>query len=68
MPTKWITDSPPDDNITVLARLDYGELPVWPCYREAGQWFSDEDRMVISDVTGWMHLVDAEKILDEETV
>jgi len=62
----WITNQLPDDNITVLVRLDYGVMPIWPCFRVAGRWYSDDGLVVISDVTRWMHLDDAAALLDRK--
>jgi len=61
---RWITDTLPDDEITVLMRLNDLEYPVWPGFRENDQWNSSDGSTVEGPVLGWMHLEDAASILD----
>lgn len=60
----WITNSLPDDEITVLMRLKDDEYPVWPGFIDEGIWCSCDASIVEGPVLGWMHLEDAAKALD----
>lgn len=59
----WITDTLPDDELTVLMRLQDDEYPVWPGFRDSDEWHSCDGSTVIGPVLGWMHLEDAAKRL-----
>jgi hypothetical protein len=61
---QWITDSLPDDEMTVLMRVQDTEYPVWPGFRDGGQWCYADGSTVEGPVLGWMHLEDAATILD----
>jgi len=63
---RWITDTFPDDEVTVLLRLDDAEYPVWPGFREDGQWRSADATTICGPVRGWMHLEDAANHLDSK--
>ena len=63
MNATWRTDLP-DDEITVLMRLDDPENPVWPGWRDGGTWRNADGSAVEGEVLGWMHLEDAANTLD----
>ena len=44
----------PDDDTTVLIRMDDGE--VWTGYVDAGQWLNVSGYAMSAQVTHWMHL------------
>lgn len=48
-----LTD-PPDDEITVLLNDPKADEPVWPGYKEAGEWFYLEGHNVTPIL--WAHL------------
>lgn len=53
---EWInvSDSLPDDEITVLVELDDGE--VWTGYLDNGIWRYVSADLISAKVTGWQHL------------
>ncbi len=61
---RWITDTLPDDEMTVLMRLNDNEYPVWPGFRDDGEWRSCDGTTVAGPVLGWMQLEDAASALD----
>ncbi len=60
---RWITDTLPDDEMTVLMRLEDAEYPVWPGFRDEGEWRSADGTGVACRVLGWMQLEDAAMML-----
>ena len=59
----WHTDLP-DDEVTVLVRRDDEELPLSVGYHDDGDWYHNNGERMLFNVTGWMHLEDACKVLD----
>lgn len=62
--TKWIADRLPDDEITVLMRLDDPEYPILLGFIDGLLWRSADATPVVGTVKGWMHLEDAAQLLD----
>lgn len=64
-PGAWHTDLP-DDEISVLARVESDEYPIMPAYHDAERgWVNSESRSVIvQPVLGWLDLHEAAAILD----
>lgn len=61
----WITDSLPDEEMTVLMRLPQdSEYPIWPGFRDNNKWCSCDGSTVVGPVAGWMELETAAKALD----
>jgi hypothetical protein len=63
---RWITDSLPDADMTVLLRLSGEEYPVWPGYHDGEGWRSAGGEELEGPVLGWMELGDAAAALDGE--
>lgn len=66
----WRKDLP-DDGIHVLVRTDDETLPVLTGYHSEEEWFNNESQPLTDEgfnVTGWMHLEDAARILDAATL
>lgn len=61
---KWITDTLPDSELTVLMRRQDEEYPVWPGYHDGEVWMDSDGFTVNCPVLGWMHLEDAAGLLD----
>ena len=64
MKKNWITDKLPDDEITVLMRLDDDEYPIWPGFHRDDMWFHEDGSSVWITVYGWMDLNEASSVLD----
>lgn len=58
----------PDDDISVLIRVESDEDPVTCGFHSDGAWCSFEIGVIDAPVTGWMHLHDAARILDAATL
>ena len=58
----------PDDEITVLLRLNDSEWPVSLGFHENGEWRDNlADQIATDIVLGWMHLEDAARLLDQQS-
>ena len=58
----------PDDEITVLLRLNDPEWPVSLGFHENGEWRDNlADQIATDIVLGWMHLEDAARLLDQQS-
>lgn len=63
----WITNELPDSELTVLMRVTDDEYPVWPGFHDGEGWRYADATYVLppQKVTGWVHLEDAAKAIDQ---
>lgn len=62
--SRWITDTLPDSDMTVLIRCSGEEYPVWPGFHDGEQWCSADGSTLEGPVLGWMELETAVEVLD----
>lgn len=62
---RWITDSLPESEMTVLVRLRRGyPSPVWVAFHDGEKWRYTDGTDFKTPVCGWMELESAAKVLD----
>ncbi len=69
MPTPTATPwhpphAPPDDNTTVLLRIDNDEDPITTGFIENRCYRFEEGGRILSPILGWLHLDEAARLLD----
>jgi hypothetical protein len=63
---KWQTELP-DDETTVLLRLEDADWPIMLGWHEGGLWHQLDGGPILCEVIGWMHVHEAVQVLDTVT-
>lgn len=65
MTKSWNTDTPPDDDTTVVIRYESEDYPIMLGFHQAGNWYADDAGPLVAEwVFGWMDLEEAAEALD----
>lgn len=64
--SRWVTNTLPESDMTVLIRCSGDEYPVWPGFHDGEQWCSADGSTLEGPVLGWMELETAAEVLDDK--